>query len=185
MRAHLQAGISLVEVLVVVFIVGILIAAGIPSFQTWTQNTQIRTATESMLNGLQAARNEAIRRNVCMQIQLPTDGTTSWAINPCSDPLASPPFMGRAHEEGSPNASIERDPPDAYMVSFNSLGRVIAPNPSDGSSALRNITVRNLTMTGTMAADERKLKIEIPPGGSLRMCDLASTIAADDPRKCS
>lgn len=182
MRPALQAGISLIEVLVSVVIVGILIAVGIPSFQVWVQNTQIRTAGESLVNGLQTARNEAIRRNVCMQMVV--SNRTAWTVNPCSAPDTVPPFALRAAEEGSVNADILRTPPTSDTVSFNALGRVMSPNPSDGTAPLTTIDVINPTMTGAMAAEERRLRITIPPGGSIRMCDPSPSVAIGDPRRC-
>jgi type IV fimbrial biogenesis protein FimT len=182
MRASSQAGISLIEVMVVVVIIGILVALGIPSFQTWIQNTQIRTAGEGLINGLQTARNEAIRRNECMQIQLAAK--SGWRVNRCADPLADPPFAIRAGDEGSPNANTIRIPLASDTVSFNALGRVINPNPSDGSPVLAQIDVCNPTMTGSMAGDMRPLRIMIPAGGTIRMCDPSPLLSTSDPRKC-
>lgn len=184
MNARRQSGISLVELLVVVFIIGILVATGIPSFQTWMQNVQIRTAAESLLNGLQSAKNEAIRRNDCMQIEFTLDGKTGWTVNPCKSPDQDPPVMRRAHEEGSANASLVLAPAGSSIVSFNSFGRVLATNPSDGNPPLTQVDICNRTMTGAMAADQRPLRIEIPAGGALRMCDPSPTVATDDPRRC-
>jgi type IV fimbrial biogenesis protein FimT len=183
MRRAFQAGISLVEVMVVVFIVGIMIALGIPSFQTWVQNSQIRTASEAIINGLQTAKNEAIRRNSCMQIAM--TGKGGWAINPCSDPLQDPPFAGRSAAEGSSNADVGRQPPTSTIVSFNALGRVVSPNPSDGSDPITRVDVCNPTMTGSQAADARPLRIAIPPGGNIRMCDPSPLLAPGDPRICT
>lgn len=183
MRPALQAGISLVEVMVVVFIVGLLIAFGIPSFQVWVQNTQIRTAGESLINGLQTAKNEAIRRNTCMQMQITSK--TGWQVNPCSDPTASPAFAIRSASEGSANADVIRLPITSDTVSFNALGRVINPNPSDGSVPLSQVDICNPTMTGTQAAEMRPLRIVIPAGGSIRMCDPSTQLSATDPRRCS
>ncbi len=183
MRTPNQAGISLVEVMVVVFIVGILIAAGIPSFTTWVQNTQIRTATEGLLNGLQTAKNEAIRRNACMQVVI--SNKTAWTVNPCSAPDTVPPFAQRAAEEGSVNADTGRIPPTSDTVSFNALGRVVNPNPSDGTPVINQIDVCNPTMTGSQAGEMRQLRIEIPTGGSIKMCDPNPSVAAGDPRRCT
>jgi len=185
MRARAQAGVSLVEIMVVTVIVGLLIVLAVPGFQAWVQNTQIRTASESIMNGLQTARNEAIRRNTCMQIQFTEANKTSWVINPCSDPFADPAHLRRAHEEGSANVSTERIPPNSDTISFNALGRLVNPNPSDGSAPLTQIMVRNLTMTGEQAAEERKLRVDIPVGGSIRLCDPAPSVAIDDPRRCA
>jgi type IV fimbrial biogenesis protein FimT len=183
MRPALQTGISLVEVMVVVFIVGMLIAFGIPSFQVWVQNSQIRTAGEAIINGLQTTKNEAIRRNSCMQITM--TGKGGWAINPCSDPLQDPPYQQRSAAEGSSNADVGRQPPTSTIVSFNALGRVVSPNPSDGSDAITRIDVCNPTMTGSQAGETRPLRIAIPPGGTIRMCDPSPLLAPGDPRICT
>lgn len=182
MRASAQAGVSLIEVMIVVVITGILIALAIPSFQSWIQNTQIRTAGESLINGLQTARNEAIRRNSCMQVQL--GAKSAWAVNPCADPLASPAYAMRAAEEGSVNASTVRQPAASDTVSFNALGRIVNPNPSDGTPVLSQIDICNPSMLGAMAAEMRPLRIVIPAGGSIRMCDPSPSVSLTDPRRC-
>lgn len=56
-------GFSLIELMVVIAILGLLLAIGIPSFATWLRNVQIRNAAESLQSGLQFARTEALRRN--------------------------------------------------------------------------------------------------------------------------
>ena len=182
MRRSAQAGISLIELMIVVVITGILIALAIPSFQTWIQNSQIRTAGEGIINGLQTAKNEAIRRNACMQIQI--TGKTGWQVNPCSDALAVPPYAVRSSEEGTVNADLIRTPAASDTVSFNALGRVVNPNPSDGTAPLGQVDICNPAMTGTQAADMRPLRIVIPAGGSVRMCDPSPLLTLGDPRRC-
>lgn len=178
-----ESGFSIIEIMISVLVVGILIVAAIPSYKNWIQNGQIRTAGESMVNALQTARNEAIRRNACVQAKLISVPATAWEVRTCAaaeDPSV-PPIAQRAHEEGSPNASIEVTPKDTVIVSFNALGRIVDPNPSDGSKPFTQVDVRNTTMD---PADERKLQIVIPPGGSVRMCDPNPAIKTTDPRHC-
>lgn len=179
MDTRRPSGFSIIEVMVVVGIVGILIAAAVPSFTIWIQNTQIRTAGESIINGLQTARNEAVRRNACMQLEM--KGKTSWWVNPCASPDTDPPFMRRASEEGSINATANITPNGSAIVSFSALGRLTSPNPSDGSTPINTIQVQNPTLA---AGDARELQIQIPPGGSVRMCDPHPGVLAGDPRKC-
>ncbi len=184
MGTRRQGGISLVELMVVVLVMGILIAASIPSFTAWIQNTQIRTASEALMNGLQTTKNEAIRRNSCMQFTL--SNQTAWIVNPCSDCLAAPPYAQRAAEEGSINAATTVLPAAANAVSFNALGRITNPNPCDGTPVLTQIDITNPTMTGPeQALAHRPLRIEIPPGGSIRMCDPSPSVAIGDPRRCN
>ena len=51
--AHNQYGVSLLELMIAIAIGSVLLMLGIPSFKSWIQNTQTRTAAESILNGLQ------------------------------------------------------------------------------------------------------------------------------------
>jgi type IV fimbrial biogenesis protein FimT len=176
-RRAAQKGISLIEILVAVAIVAIVMALGIPAYTLWIQNTQIRTAAESVLAGLQTARNEAIRRNAPVQFKLNEPGTTAWRVNFKIDPDTNP-LRTRVAEEGSPNATIIVDPPGADTVTFSALGRVV--DNADASAPLSTIEVDNPTIT--VEADRRKLRIVIPTGGAIRMCD--PKVTADDPRRC-
>jgi type IV fimbrial biogenesis protein FimT len=51
-----QAGFTLVEMMIAIAIFALLVLAALPEFRIWMQNTQIRTAAEGILNGLQFAR---------------------------------------------------------------------------------------------------------------------------------
>ena len=172
---HRQSGISLIEVMVAVAIVGVLMAFAAPAFQTWIQNTQVRTASEAIMNGLQTARNEAIRRNAAVQFKLDGGTNTQWRVNPFIDPDGVP-IQSRAAEEGSINASITVLPAGADTVTFSALGRVV-PN-ADASESLTQVDIDNLLIP--VVADRRNLRIVIPAGGALRMCD--PKVAAGDPR---
>lgn len=177
MRRSAQPGFSLVEILVTIVILGIVLALGVPSYNTWIQNVQIRTASESIMNGLQTARNEAVRRNTNIQFRL-DDGTNSqWRINPSNDPDGTP-LQSRSADEGSPNVTITRTPGDADTVTFNALGRVV-PN-ADASTTLTQVDLNNLTIP--VANERRNMRIVIPTGGGFRMCD--PKVAAGDPRAC-
>ncbi len=177
MRRAAQSGMSLIEILVAIAIVGIVFALGLPAYGTWIQNTQIRTAADSILAGLQVAKNEAIRRNVAVQFKLDGGATTQWRVNPFLDPDGAP-IQSRLAEEGSPNATITLTPPDADTVTFSALGRII-PN-ADASPTLTQVDVDNLLIP--VVADRRNLRLVIPPGGAIRLCD--PKVAAGDPRSC-
>ncbi len=163
--------------LIGVAIVAIVLALGLPSYTTWIQNTQIRTASEAILNGLQAARNEAIRSNIPVQFKLDGGATSQWRINPFADPDGTP-LQSRAAEEGSANATIVATPGGADTVTFSALGRVVAN--ADASPSLAQVDIDNLSIP--VVADRRNLRILIPPGGAIRLCD--PRVAAGDPRTC-
>jgi len=81
---HREAGFTLIEVLIGVTIMGIVLVMGIPSFKSWIQNTQIRTATEAIQNGLELARADAVRRNTQVRFQLTTSVDNSCALTTSS-----------------------------------------------------------------------------------------------------
>ncbi|MFJ2987963.1 GspH/FimT family pseudopilin [Collimonas sp. NPDC087041] len=76
-----RGGFSLIELLVAMAIFAFLLALAIPAFSGWLQNMQIRNAAESIQNGLQQARTEALRRNTTVRFQLTTSVTNSCAIS--------------------------------------------------------------------------------------------------------
>ena len=77
MRAHKQYGVSLIEIMIGLAILGISMAWAMPSYSVWMQNTQIRNMAESIVQGLQQARSEAIKRNRYVEFVLTTQSPTS------------------------------------------------------------------------------------------------------------
>ena len=63
-------------------------------------------------------------------------------------------------------------------MTFSSLGRVV-PN-ADASPTITQIDIDNPTIP--VAADRRVLRILIPAGGAIRLCDPNPNVAATDPR---
>lgn len=177
-RRRLQ-GLSLIEMMVVVAIVAILAAVGIPSFNEWIQNTQIRTAAESIASGMQSARAEAIRRSTPIEFTLTGNGgagETGWQI---VERNTGAILQSAPAGEGSRNATLVTNPADARTVTFSSLGRVAGSN-ADATPVLNVIDIDNPSVDASISRD---LRICIPPGGAIRMCDRAVTDSLD-PRKC-
>lgn len=188
-----QRGFNLVEIMISLAVLGILISLGAPSFAEWLQNQQIRAATEAILNGMQVARGEAIRRNLAVQMVLepPTSGWTvcEATVAPCDSTLLANPLtavdviQNRSPQEGTSNANVTIAPDKAIAVTFSPLGNAVAN--FDGSPLLTRVDVSNavgpcLAVGGSM----RCLRVVVTGGGSIRMCDPTPTIVAPDPRVC-
>jgi type IV fimbrial biogenesis protein FimT len=182
-----QRGVSLVEVMIGLVIVGILLVAGVPNFSTFLQNSQIRNAAEAIQNGLTLARVEAVRRNTNVQFILDT-ASYAWSVQ-CEAPSASCPGTGfdpssiqtRPAAEGSTNATVAVAPATATTLSFNGLGKVTAATLAAGATAtfgVTNSTGGACAPTGPM----RCLNVVVTPGGQIRMCDPALT--STDPQAC-
>lgn len=67
---------TLVELLVALGILGALIAVAVPAYRTWIAEIQQRNAAHGLLNALQLARSEAIKRGVRVNLCKSTDGAS-------------------------------------------------------------------------------------------------------------
>lgn len=175
LRKTLQNGVTLIELMIGISIMAILLAAGLPSFQTWIQNTQIRTSTESVQNGLQLARAEAVRRNEQISFILGTG--TSWTVQTVSAGTvpAGTVLQSGLSSEGSVNVTPTVTPTGATTATFDPLGRLTNP-----STAPTQIEMKIPSMPTNVG---RPLRIVISSYGLVRTCDPYFT-AAGDPRKC-
>jgi type IV fimbrial biogenesis protein FimT len=189
-----QRGFNLIEVMVTLTVLGVLIALGAPSFGEWLQSQQIRAATEAIVNGMQVARGEAIKRNLAVQLVLepPTSGWTvcEATISPCNSSLLASPLtavnviQSRSSQEGTSNANVRQTPDTAVAVTFSPLGSV-PPKNFDGSDTLTRIdVVHNRAACLADSGSVRCLRVVVTGGGSIRMCDPTPGITAPDPRAC-
>lgn len=176
-------GVSLIELMIGLGITSLLLMAGIPAFTSWLQGSQNRTAAESIMNGLQLARIEAIKRNTVVRFDL-TDATgrIAWNVG-CVNITAECPAMiqRRIADDGLANAragvstaTIPYPTPAGYFstpiaagtgleagVSFNGMGRIV----TDG------VDISRIDITGASSAEARRFVIMITTGGQIRMCD--------------
>lgn len=169
--ASAQYGFTLVEILIGITIVAMLMAVGLPSYRAWIQNTQIRGAAESVLNGMQLARSEAVRQNLNVQLVLGTQ--SSWTI---SVPSTATQIQARDYSAGSKNVTVTKTPNAATTVTFNSLGRVTTN--ADASATFTQLDF-DVPTTILAAAESRNLRIVIASGGNVRMCDPTVTDTTD------
>ncbi|HJV61394.1 MAG TPA: GspH/FimT family pseudopilin [Albitalea sp.] len=196
-----QAGFTLIELMVALTVMALLLLLGAPSFSTWLQNSQIRTASEAMANGLQVARAEAVRRNAPVRFQLTDkldnscvlssagrnwivsldDVTGACGLAPSADLAAPTPpriVQKRAAGDGTPNAEVAAADAAGTAISaitFNGLGR---------ASTAANINITN-THGGDCAASNgpmRCMRVAVSAGGQIRLCD--PKFSSSDPLGC-
>jgi type IV fimbrial biogenesis protein FimT len=166
---------SLIELCVGVAIFAVLAAMAAPSFTAWIQSSQIRVAAESIQNGLQLARAEAVRQNA--QVQFVMDAAYGWSVGCVTASAACPAVIqSRPASEGSANAVIDVTVNGGGValpatVIFNGVGRVTQLVETD-------FGVTNPTGGSGM----RNLRVVVSTGGQVRMCDPA--LSSSDPRGC-
>lgn len=167
-----SAGFTLIELMITIVILAILLYVALPNFAVWMQNTQIRTAGEAILNGMQLARAEAIRRNVNVELRM--DNSSGWTARVAG---TGEVVQSRVAGEGSATALVTIAPAGAKTVTFDSFGSVA--NNADGTATVSEIKIDSPAIA---AADSRELCILVRAGGNVRMCD--PQVPATDTRTC-
>jgi type IV fimbrial biogenesis protein FimT len=180
MRTRSAAGMTLIELLIGFTIVGVLLALGVPSFTAWLQNLQVRNAAESIFNGLQLARGNAVQRNKSVTFTM-NGPDSSWAVTIDSpSAIETAAVQSRSAAEGTPNAQVSVLGPAVLpvVVSFNGLGQT-------NLAQLTTIQITNPTggACGAGTGNMRCLNVTVAVGGQIKMCD-PLIVTAGDSRKC-
>lgn len=205
-------GFSLIELMVAMAIAGILLALAAPSFRNWIRNMQIRTAAESIQNGLQLARGEAVRRNDLIRFQLTsttgndcvasdpnTDVPSNWVVS--YDAPAGACAAAVLNEAFPVSDAINNPPPRIIRVRtaaegstnivvnsgqtgfvFNGLGRVLATATNPVAINVVSPTAGECKLDGGALTC---LRVTLSLGGQVRMCDPQLTLTKPaDPQAC-
>lgn len=198
MLSRRQQGVTLIELLIGIVILAGMLAMAVPAFSSWIRDTQNRTAAESILNGLQAARAEAVRRNTVVRFMLTDkDGQVSWTVG-CPTVTATCPaeIQSRTAAESGTLAKVTVSAdalpvpaPAGYFsaaiasagelpaeVNFDALGRVFTPPVG--------AVFTRADVTSTASEEARRYVVVVGTGGQIRMCDPKMAFATD-PRGCS
>lgn len=129
-----QAGFTLIELVVVIVISAILMAVGVPSFQTITTNNRIAADTNQLVSSLTLARSEAIKRGAEVSVCMSADGqacTTTgawdqgWIVR-----VDSNNEVLRVFDVASGNGTVSSN---ANIITFTALGGLtpVTPVPFD------------------------------------------------------
>jgi type IV fimbrial biogenesis protein FimT len=164
-----QKGFTLVELVVTMVVLLAVSSIAIPAFQTAIGNSQIRTVTESIHNGLQQARMEAIKRNARVKFTLQTN--SAWQIGCVTIANGCPAVIAQknATEGTSGNTSVTADNDTAV---FSSFGTRDPASPA----GLTEVNITNLQID---AEERRALRVLLAAGGNARVCDPAVTTTGD------
>jgi type IV fimbrial biogenesis protein FimT len=179
-------GMSLVELMIGIVLLGILVMLGLPSFTTYIQNAQVRTQAEVIQAGTATARSEALNRNVRVEFVLTNDeplpanvgtaGSTSgknWIVRvfQTSGTYSASDFIQGASGSSAANAVVSAD---TASFTYDGIGRT-------NLAGANTIQITNPT-AGTCVAsggEVRCLNVVIQTGGQQRMCDPSVTTAGD------
>lgn len=157
----------MLELAIALTVLAVLLLMALPSYSTWIQNSQIRTAAESVESGLQLARAEAIRRNAQVSFTLTGNDWSVDVVNPAIN------IEKRSDLQGTPNAIITSS---LNPITFNGGGRIVPP-----AVATLNVTNATAACQGN-GGPLRCLNVQVLAGGGSRLCD--PMLATPDAESC-
>ncbi len=171
-----QRGLTLIELMVTVTVLVIILLFSAPLFTTWNANTRIRSAAESLQNGLRLAQSTALSTNSSVTLRLTEDaepdadsGESDTGLNWVLLDAAGDVVQVKGGESLT-NVTMTTESPDDFdgEIVFLNLGQNNLPGPASFA----------FSATGA----DKALKVIITPGSRVRMCDDAR--AGGDPQAC-
>jgi type IV fimbrial biogenesis protein FimT len=192
-------GFSLIELMIVVAVLALLLAFGMPALSTWAVDARIRSIAESLQNGLRLAQSSALQRNRVGVFTL-TDAAPSWQAAPSTSGInwyvRTLPLAG-SDEASSTRASdfyIEGNAVTSQsgitvsgpaQLCFSPLGVQTAASGTYGSLDVScNVTNPATYTVSSTVAGSRRMNVLVYPGGRVRMCDPSKTLSSGTPYGC-
>jgi type IV fimbrial biogenesis protein FimT len=165
-------GFSLIELIITIVVLMSVSMLAIPAFQSSIGNSQIRTVAESIKNGLQQARMEAIKRNTRIKFTLGAD--SSWQFGCEVVTAICPATIARksASEGSSGGISVVADSRTAIFNGFGSREPIV-------QARLARVDVTNSQVNQN---ERRALSVLLNAGGNTKLCDPKAPIG--DIRAC-
>lgn len=159
-------GLTLIELMITIAVLAVGLSLAAPSFTMQVSNYRVRAAAESMLNGLNYARTEAVRRNRPVSFTLSASGS-GWSVD-----QVNPAETLQTRADGETAGLTVVSTSTSRAVTFTSTGLV-------DTSGIR-LTQVNLSAP---ASSSNTRRIDIFGGGLIRMCD-PGVATVGDPRRC-
>ena len=173
MNACRARGFNLIELMIVVAIIAILTVVALPGFSGMLQNSNTRSAADSIENGIRFAQAEAVRLNRIVTFTPASNG--SWTVtytqitgvDSGSNMLQTQPSTYSSTLLVSPTTAI----------SFNGLGRAGTGSTFSATTGTTTFTPATVDpaviylIKNSSSSASRKLNVRVSPSGKIRMCD--------------
>lgn len=191
-------GLSLIELMVVLTVIGVMLMLALPGFGNWTQNARIRTVAEEVQNGLRLAQSEAVNRNRRVAFvrtnaaptrnAAPAANGTNWYVQvlPLPSEVGDATFDATSYVQGGAfSAQAGATVGGQAAFCFNSVGRVINDTSTGlGADCVAPTDAANPEdITIALGTNDRSMRVELFLGGRVRMCDPLA--ASSQPNACT
>jgi type IV fimbrial biogenesis protein FimT len=152
-KKYKQKGFTLIELMVTISILIVFTILSAPSITEFVEKNKIKTAANSLNDGIQIARSEAIKRNESITFNLSND---QWNV------LSEDDMIAVSQSEIAQTVIQDTLPSGATTLTFNNLGML-----EIGKDGLLNINRIILTSQKT----NYRLWVMISNSGGSRVCD--------------
>jgi type IV fimbrial biogenesis protein FimT len=191
-------GLSLIELMVVLAVIGVMLMLAAPGFGNWTRNSRIRTIAEEVQNGLRLAQAEAVNRNRRVAFvrtnatparnAAPATNGTNWYVQvlPLPSEVGDAAFDATSYVQGGAFSSqVGATVGGQALHCFNAAGRVINDTTTGlGADCVAPADAANPEdIDVTLAGGDRSMRVELFLGGRVRMCDVNA--ASGQPNACT
>lgn len=149
LNARAQRGLTLIELLVTVTIIGLLALKGLPELSNYLANAKLRETANNAVTAAAFARNEAIKRNAT--VNLVSTGTSMAVVDTSSG----------ATVRTYPLTPTTQLP--AFTARFDSAGRLLP----FGTEVQAQVTS---TSAGSCGQDIRCPTVRLESGGAASIC---------------
>jgi type IV fimbrial biogenesis protein FimT len=207
LRARRHAGFTIIELLIGITILAIVLGLGAPAMGTYLHNAKLASVTASFYAGVQAARTEAIRRNIQSQFVLTdlplstaglandgglaTPNGRSWVVRAALPPPPAGPggFDTRLVDQKSSNEGEGSVVAQSIVVNCFLPAGCTGAIPFNGFGGTADNQAYQINISNPSAGacapggPVRCRQIRVKPGGQISACDPAAP--AGDSRACT
>lgn len=159
-------GLTLIELLMTLVVLAIGATLAAPSIASMMASRRVQALSQSLLDGLQTARTEAVRRNVRVRFSLRADGP-GWTV---TDAVSGTRLQGASD-------------PDWAAVRVTSSNAATSVDFLPNGLRQGGLQIEQLTIASADPSEETQRRINVFGGGLIRLCD-PLVAAANDPRGC-
>lgn len=139
-----SAGVTLTELLVVITIVGLLMAMGVPTYRNITDSSRIASEVNGLLGDMQLARSEAVKQGLPVTVCVSSNGTACLASGNWASGWII--FL-----DNNGNRTVDAGPPADVLVKvqapFSGTDTFVSDNPT--AATFNREGFATLTAAGT------------------------------------